>query len=302
MTMKVACGYTIPITMFGIPPSPEDHLRAIEMVGNAGFHALELELYDDLIPEHQRDLVKMKTILTKCGIIVPSVMAVEEKLFSLDPALKEKAVHDFDILTDMIVQLGSPLVSICGYMPPEIKPEGTELYVGGPPTAVSVKDDFSWKIFWENAIDVVGQLAAISGKKALKLIIETRANDIFSSTDAVMNLINEVQKYLTARNQACDMGVILDVAHVHAGKEYLSLAIPKLGSMIKLVHFSDNDGTNAYHYSPGEGNIDFLAILRSLRKVGFDGYIVIDTSGVKNIMEEALKALDYYQSLIDSMG
>jgi sugar phosphate isomerase/epimerase len=165
-----------------------------------------------------------------------------------------------------------------------------------------VKDDFSWKIFWENAIDVVGQLAAISGKKALKLIIETRANDIFSSTDAVMNLINEVQKYLTARNQACDMGVILDVAHVHAGKEYLSLAIPKLGSMIKLVHFSDNDGTNAYHYSPGEGNIDFLAILRSLRKVGFDGYIVIDTSGVKNIMEEALKALDYYQSLIDSMG
>lgn len=302
MSMKIACGYTIPITMFGIPPSPENHLKALEMVGKAGFHALELELYDELIPEHQHDLEKMKAILMKYEIIVPSVMAVEEKMFSLNPEFKKKALHDFDTLTDMIVQIGSPIVSICGYMPPEIKPEGTELYVGGPPTAVSVEDDFSWNIFWENAVDTVGQLAIISGKKSLKLIIETRANDIFSSTDAVMNLIKEVQEYLAARNQACEMGVILDVAHVHAGKEYLSLVIPKLGSLIKLVHFSDNDGTNAYHYSPGQGNIDFPAILRSLKRVGYDGYIVIDTSGVKNILEEAIKTRDYLQSQLDSIN
>ncbi len=302
MTMKIACGYTIPITLFGIPPSPEDHLEAMELVAKAGFRALELELYDELIPEHRRDLDKMKAILKEYGVVVPSVMAVEEKMFSLDPALKQNAVSDFDALTDMIVELGSPLVSICGYMPPEIRPAGTELYVGGPPTAVSVKDDFSWRTFWANAVDVVSQFAAIAGKKGLALIIETRANDIFSSTDALMNLIKEVQECLAARNQACEMGVILDVAHVYAGKEYLSLVIPKLGSLIKLVHFSDNDGTNAHHFSPGQGNIDFPAILKSLKRVGFDGYLVVDTSGVKNILEEAIKARDYYQSLIDSLA
>ncbi len=300
--MKVACGYTIPITLFGIPPSPEDHLRAMEIVGQAGFKAIELELYDELLVEHRQDIGKMKAILKQYGMVVPSVMAVEEKLFSLNPVIKEKAVADFDSLSDLIVDLNSPIVSICGYMPPEIRPLGTELYVGGPPTSVSVPEDFSWGAFWDNAVDVVSKCAAIAGRKGLTLIVETRANDVFSSTDAVMNLIRDVQSTLKKQGETCEMGVILDVAHVHAGKEYLALVIPKLGELIKLVHLSDNDGTMAYHYSPGSGIIDFKSVVRSLKKAGFDGYVVIDTSGVPNILEEAIKARDYYQSIIKSVS
>jgi sugar phosphate isomerase/epimerase len=296
--MKVACGYTIPITLFGIPPSPADHLKAIEIVAKAGFDALEMELYDELLDEHCRDIGKMKALLQEYGLTVPSVMAVEEKMFSLDPEMKARVVRDFDGITDLVVELGSPIVSICGYMPPEIRPQGTELYVGGPPTAVSVADDFSWEKFWHNAVDVVSQLAAIAGKKCLKLIIETRANDVFSSTDAVMNLIRDVQAELSRSDAACEMGVILDVAHVHAGKEYLALVIPKLGSLIKLVHFSDNDGTMAFHYLPGAGIIDFKAAVHSLKNVGFDGYIIVDTSGVPNILDGAVKAKAYYEELI----
>ena len=292
--MKIACGYTIPITLFGIPPSPEDHLKGMEIVGQAGFEAMELELYDELLPEHRRDIGKMKEILDKYNMTCPSVMAVEEKMFSLDPAIKKRAIADFDSLTDLIVELGSPMVSICGYMPPEIRPYGTELYVGGPPTAVTVSDDFSWPKFWANAVDMVKQCAAIAKKKGLALTIETRANDVFSSTDAIMNLLREAG--------ADNVGVILDVAHVHAGKEYLALVIPKLGNLVKLVHLSDNDGTNAYHYSPGSGNIDFPAVIRSLKRIGFDGYLVVDTSGVDNIVEEAIRARDYYQKLIDEVS
>jgi sugar phosphate isomerase/epimerase len=291
--MKIACGYTIPITLFGIPPSPEDHLKGMKIVGQAGFKAIELEFYDELVAEHRRDLPKMKAILKEYGMAVPSIMAVEEKMFSLDPAIKARAVRDFDQLTDLMVELGAPLVSICGYMPPEIRPQGTELYVGGPPTSVSVGEDFSWPAFWANAVDVVSQCAGIARRKDLTLIIETRANDVFSSTDAVMNLIRDAG--------ADNLGVILDIAHVHAGKEYLALVIPKLAGFIKLVHFSDNDGTQAYHYSPGQGIIDFPAVVRSLKRVGFDGYVVVDTSGVANIVEEAIKARDYYQSLIDQV-
>jgi len=292
--MKIACGYTIPITLFGIPPSPEDHLKGMEIVGQAGFEAIELELCDELLPEHQRDIGAMREMLDKYSMTCPSVMAVEEKMFSLDPATKKRAIADFDALSDLIVEVGSPMVSVCGYMPPEIRPQGTELYVGGPPTAVTVSDDFSWAAFWDNAVDVVRQCAAIAKPKGLTLTVETRANDVFSSTDAVMNLLRETG--------ADNVGVILDVAHVHAGKEYLALVIPKLGSLINLVHLSDNDGTNAYHYSPGSGNIDFLAVIRSLKRVGFDGYLVVDTSGVDDIVEEAIKARDYYQKLVDEVA
>ncbi len=289
--MQIACGYTIPITLFGLPPSPPDHLKGMVLVGQAGFKAIELELYDELLPAHRRDLPEMRAILQQYDMTVPSVMAVEEKLFSLDPLIKAQALGDFDGLTDLIAALGSPLVSICGYMPPEIRPQGTELYVGGPPTAVSVSDDFSWSAFWENAVDVFRRCAEIAAAKGLDLIIETRANDVFSSTDALINLIRE--------SGAKNSGVILDVAHVHAGKEYLALVIPKLGRLIKLVHFSDNDGTMAYHYAPGKGIIDFRAVMRSLRVAGFDGTIVVDISGVPNIVDEARKARDYFERLID---
>jgi sugar phosphate isomerase/epimerase len=144
-------------------------------------------------------------------------------------------------------------------------------------------------------------MGAIAESKGLTLIIETRANDIFSSTDALMNLIREASDKLVLQGQAAHMGVILDVAHVNAGKEYLALVIPKLGKLIKLVHLSDNDGTQAYHYAPGQGNIDFASVLRSLVHTGYDGNVVIDISGVPNIVEEAVKARQYLQSLIDQL-
>ena len=291
--MQIACGYTIPITLFGIPPSPPDHLKGMEIVGQAGFKSIELEFYDELLDAHRRDLPKMQAILDKYGMRCASVMAVEEKMFSLNPATKRKALADFEQLTALITQLGAPLVTICGYMPPEIRPQGTELYVGGPPTAVSVSEDFSWDAFWANAVDVFAQCAVMAKRKNLTLLIETRANDVFSSTDALMNLIRE--------SGAHNAGVILDVAHVHAGKEYLALVIPKLGKLIKLVHFSDNDGTQAYHYPPGQGIIDFRAVVSNLKRVGFDGTIVVDISGGPNIVEEAVKARDYFQRLINEV-
>jgi sugar phosphate isomerase/epimerase len=299
--MQITCGYTIPITLFGIPPSPEDHLKAMKIVGEAGFDSIELELYDTMLLEHCRDLGKMKAILKEYHLTIPSIMAVEEHLFSIDPVIKNKAIEDFDSLTDLIVELESPIVSICGYMPPEIRPIGTELYVGGPPTAAVVSDDFSWPRFWDNAVDQVAQLAAIAEKKRLTLIIETRANDIFSSTDALINLIRQASDRLVLEGKAAHLGVILDVAHVHAGKEYLALVIPKLGKLIKLVHLSDNDGTLAHHYSPGKGNIDFPAVLRSLARSGYDGNLVMDISGVDNILDEAVKARKYFQSLLDQL-
>jgi sugar phosphate isomerase/epimerase len=75
-----------------------------------------------------------------------------------------------------------------------------------------------------------------------------------------------------------------------------------LGKLIKLVHFSDNDGTNAYHLAPGQGAIDFSAVVGNLKRVGFDGTIVVDISGVPNIVEEAVKARDYFQSLINEVS
>ncbi len=175
-------------------------------------------------------------------------------------------------------------------MPPEIRPQGTELYTGGPPTAVIVDDDFSWSAFWDHAVRIVDQFAGIAGSKGLTLLIETRANDWVGSVDSILHLIRNVKRD--------NIGVILDVAHVHAGKEYLSLVVRKLSDYIKLVHLSDNDSSFAYHYPPGRGNIDFPTLFHDLRLVGYDGTLVIDISGVDHIVEEAIQAREYFLGIL----
>lgn len=291
MKNSIACGYTIPITLFGIPPSPENHLKSIEIVGRAGFREMELELYDELIPEHVRDLKKMQAALNRFGIIVPSVMAVEETMFSMDCSRTLKSVSDFDAISDLVCALGAPLITICGYMPPELRPVGTGLYTGGPPTRIVVNDDFSWPFFWDHAVQLVNRLAEIAKSKGLNLLIETRTNDWFGSVDSIINLIDQAG--------SDNLGVILDVAHVHAGKEYLALAVRKLATLIQLVHLSDNDSTHAYHLPPGKGNIDFQALFHALHIIGYEGTMVIDISGVENIIEEAIVARDFFSILLE---
>jgi len=60
-----------------------------------------------------------------------SIMPVEERMFSLDPAIKIKAFADYDQLADLIARLGSPLVATCGCMPPEARPLGAGRTEGG---------------------------------------------------------------------------------------------------------------------------------------------------------------------------
>jgi len=54
----------------------------------------------------------------------------------------------------------------------------------------------------------------------------------------------------------------------------------------------------AYHYAIGKGKIDFKAVMRSLKRVGFDGSIVVDISGVPDIVNEAVRARQYIDRLI----
>jgi sugar phosphate isomerase/epimerase len=77
------------------------------------------------------------------------------------------------------------------------------------------------------------------------------------------------------------------------------MALLKFGKKyLKLIHLSDNDGTQAYHLIPGKGNIDFEKIIGRLKLLGYEGHIVTDISGVPNILDEAVAMRDMLEELI----
>jgi sugar phosphate isomerase/epimerase len=288
--MKIACGYTIPITKYGLPPSSKDNLKAMQEMREAGFQAVEMELFAGKMDDYIRDFDQLKKTLAELDLKICCVMAVVENMFTLDKEKKNREIENFKQIADMTRELGSPFLSLCAYLPPEIEPvKGTELYIGGPPTQIRLAENFSWPEFWKNVVGQFSKCANIAKKRGLQLLIETRAQDFMSATD-IINLIHESDRNNT--------GIILDVAHLHATKEFLELILAKMGNLIEHVHLADNNGSQAYHNPPGRGSINFERIIKALKKIGYDGYLVVDIAGVANILEEAVKAKNYFESCI----
>ncbi len=289
--MKVTCGFTIPITKYGLPPSVDNILKVMGEISEAGFDTMEMEIVAGEYQDYDVNWDKITNRANELNLEVVSIMAVTYDIFSLDKEKSEKAIEDFSRICEMTAAIGAKMITNCFYLPPEMVPaERTSYYHGGPSISVDVPEGFKWVDLRNYVISQLQKSSAIATKNGLTFAMEMRAGDFISSIDGTISVFNDTG--------LDNIGMVYDVAHAHAISEYLDLGIYKLGDYLKLVHLSDNDGTRPYHYQPGKGNIDFKNIIDTLKKVNYDGYVVIDISGIDNIMEEAVKMKDMVEKLI----
>jgi sugar phosphate isomerase/epimerase len=289
--MQVTCGFTIPITLYGLPPRLEDVIRVMGEIKEAGFTSMEMEIVSGEYQEYADNWEKVVHHSGNLGLDVVSIMAVTYEMFSFDKGKREQSLADFGKICEMTSAIGAGLITNCFYLPPEmVSKERKSIYRGGPSIAVEIPDGFKWGELRALVISQLVRMSEIAGSNGLQFAMEMRAGDFISSVDGIVSLFNDCGVE--------NIGMVYDVAHAHAISEYLDLGIYKLGKYLKLVHLSDNDGTRPYHYQPGQGNIDFGNIIENLKKVGYSGYVVIDISGIDNIMDEAVKMKGMMEKLI----
>jgi sugar phosphate isomerase/epimerase len=289
--MKVTCGFTIPITLYGLPPRAENVLKVMREIATAGFTTMEMEITAGDCQDYEDRWQEIIDLSKELKLEVVSIMAVTYDLFSLDPAKREKTLADLDNICKMTAAIGAKMSTNCFYLPPEMVPkERTSIYTGGPAVAVDVPEGFRWAGLRQIVVDQLRKASAVASAHGLQFAMEMRAGDFISSVDGIISIFNECAVE--------NIGMVYDVAHAHAISEYLDLGIYKLGKYLKLVHLSDNDGTRPYHYQPGKGDIDFNMIIDTLKKTGYQGYVVIDISGIPDIMNEAVKMRGMLDKLI----
>lgn len=78
--------------------------------------------------------------------------------------------------------------------------------------------------------------------------------------------VNKVEQMLAA---APDAYVVLDVNHLLRDKP--QDAVRRLGKRIKTLHISDYDFVYERHEMPGQGKIDWNALIAALEETGYDG-------------------------------
>jgi len=90
------------------------------------------------------------------------------------------------------------------------------------------------------------------------------------------------------------VGACLDAPHVHrSSPQPQSEWVKELGSRIRCLHVSDNDGSFSQHLPPGQGTIDWKDVLGALASQGLSVPAVIEVPGV----EGARETVDYLCSL-----
>ena len=97
-----------------------------------------------------------------------------------------------------------------------------------------------------------------------------------------------------------NLGICLDTGHLNLRDRDQVNFIRKAGKHIKALHLADNEGKGAdQHLMPyGCGNVDFVAVIREMKALGYEGMYNLEIPGERSAPMEILGyKLDYVQEM-----
>jgi sugar phosphate isomerase/epimerase len=102
-----------------------------------------------------------------------------------------------------------------------------------------------------------------------------------------------------SRFPSARLGVLLEVGHLYQARFNLDEAIQTFRHRLLDVHIHDatlqEDFKKATHLPIGSGNIDFPDLIRSLRRVNYDGWLTLEIRGNE---DEILKSKQLLEDMI----
>jgi len=97
------------------------------------------------------------------------------------------------------------------------------------------------------------------------------------------------------------VGALVDIGHYYSSQVDISALINKHREKIKLVHTKDQIGRQSVAF--GKGEIDNPGLLKLLRDIGYDGFVVveIEVEDKENIQKYVKDAYIYLQNILDEI-
>jgi sugar phosphate isomerase/epimerase len=154
---------------------------------------------------------------------------------------------------------------------------------------------------------VTGGLRTLENFNCIREGILKTLSGVAEKNGLDLALANEVDTRLENRSDFLGMftaqfppnvGVCIDIYHCHLAAVNAGDMFREMGNRIKLVRISDLMGT--VPVLPGQGEIEIKGLIRSLRKVGYNGHIVLDHLPAREdkIERELEQAFSYLQAII----
>ncbi len=115
-------------------------------------------------------------------------------------------------------------------------------------------------------LDIYAEIAAVAEGSGAYVLLEP-LNRYESPYLNCMDHNIEIMEKMKAKN----IGILADVFHLSIEEKSIPAALERGGSWIRYVHLGDNN-----RLMPGYGNMDWKAIIGSLKKIGYSGYMSLE--------------------------
>jgi D-psicose/D-tagatose/L-ribulose 3-epimerase len=226
------------------------HLRLVPLIKEMGFSGFEIAMFDpaDLAVDDIRRAFETSDLeCTVCAILPPGVNPI-----SPDAAVRKTSIQHLVRCIETASALGAKLLGGPLYAP-----------IGYLPEHRPTKDEWSW------AVDAFQSVCEVLDSCNVTISIEP---------------VNRSETFFvrTAREASslCDaighprFGVTVDTFHANIEERDIPEALISIGSRLKHIHASENDRGLL-----GKGHVDFRGIVAALKKIGYNGYLMIEGFG-----------------------
>jgi sugar phosphate isomerase/epimerase len=226
--------------------SGEELCRSIDRVARLGYDAVEIEGEPEKV-----NPARVRKLLDDAGLAASSVcpsFTVGRDLSHPDPDVRNHAMGYVRGVAELAHAVGAPVIIAA-----------PTAYLRTQPVA-DPEDEWRWAV---EGVRNAGEYAASLG------------------VDLSLECWNRYGTYLLTRlEQGVRLwretglengGVMADTYHMNIEERSLPEAIRETGDLLDHVHLSDSN-----RLAPGWGHIDFGEILRTLREIGYRGYLAFE--------------------------
>lgn len=239
------------ICIGSLPGSLEDKFS---LAKDAGFEGIEINTVDT-----DEESKKMKALADDAGLEIPSIMNTDHWQFPLsspDPEVRKKSAEG------MMKSLAS--ASVVG--------ADTVLLV-----PAVVNEEVCYEDAYETSQKEISELAKVAEEKKVFVAIENVWNKFLLSPIEFARYVDEIEsEYVQAY---FDVGNILLYG-------YPQQWIRTLGSRIKKIHVKGfKVGPKSFTYLL-DSDIDWAAVMKSLRDIGYDDYITVEMPPYSSFPEQ----------------
>ncbi len=141
--------------------------------------------------------------------------------------------------------------------------------------ATNLPADYSWEKDWNLFTAMIGKACDLASAHGLRIAMECFPHSLCATPHAMLQLIADVARL--------NLGIQLDTAHLVNQNIDVETAIFMLGGKkIFNVHAKDSDGLTRGNLPAGAGIVDYTAVLKALKNVGYEGNLSIEVEFTNN--------------------